>query len=243
MWLCLNPKQSESIKIICLFETYSSGHIRFETRYYEVWGNDLGLSTRTIRTSLAWLIKNKWITVNNKKNGLRIISYFQLCRKLKVNEKNAVKYDSDDFIKFKGFCCAAMITFYIRKKTWIALKRRSGSKMDDSNTSRKKCPKGFSTLPVRYFATCMKITPSSANKYKRAAIEAGYILAKRQITTIKDEVDKKLEWQKGIVFAKVNSEIAGRLRQGKKYLKIVDADLLKSYVQAKSKRYKYDEKK
>jgi hypothetical protein len=232
------------LKLYVYLKHISSGHIRFESRLYAVWATDLQVSTRTVTNGIEWLKKNKWITVNNKSCSLRIIGYGQLCRKLKLNNSKAVKYDEDDFSKFRGFCCGAIITYYMRRKIFSDRKSKwPGPQMDGSSTSHSRGPKGYYNLPVRYLSKCLGVSAATANKYKLAAIEAGYIIIKRNIKALCDNSGKKITKENFVCFAAYDSSLCGRLRQGKKYLKAIQADFIHSGIQMKSKRNKHGEKK
>jgi hypothetical protein len=114
--------------------------------------------------------------------------------------------------------------------------------MADTSKNRNRSPKGYSTLPIRYFAKCLGISESSANNYKKLAQSSGWIIVKRQITIIKDLKGKPLN-KDLLFFAKsVINEDAGKLRVGSKFLKKVDCDLIKSNVICARKCFKNGEK-
>jgi len=232
------------LKLYVYLKYISSGHIRFDNRLYQVWATDLQVSTKTVINGIEWLKKNKWITVNSKRSGLRIISYSQLCKKLKLNNSKAVKYDENDFIKFRGFCCGAVITYYMRRKIFSDRKSKwPGPQMDGSRMSHSRGPKGYYNLPVRYLSKCLGVSAATANKYKLAAIEARYIIIKRNIKSLCDNGGKKITKDIFACFADYDNSLSGRLRQGKKYLKVIQADFIHSGIQMKSKRSKHGEKK
>ena len=216
----------------------SSGHLRFDTSLYKGWATDLNISERTVRNCITWLIKNKWITVNNKRKSLRIIQYSQLCRKLDLSRKLSCIYEPEDFSKFINFCCAVVITYYLNSKYWMDRKRRSVFKMGNTSTNRNSYSNSFKTLPIRYLAKCLDVCNATANNYKKMAVEANFLTVKNQVNIITDVNGVKLSKELITVFKHEEKSVTGRLRLGKKYLKFVEADLIKSDIILKRKVYK-----
>jgi hypothetical protein len=231
------------MKLYLYLKNISDGYVSFDSSLYESWATDIGCSKRWVHNGINWLIKNKWITVNSKRKSLHIVSYEKLCKLLSVFNKVAGIYEPEDFISFDSYCIAIVITFHIRRKAWMDRKRRPVSNMGDATTSRNFYPKGFKTLPIRYLSKCLNVSETTANNYKQKAANAGLLEIKKQITTQIDENGQKLSKDKILVYQQVEDENSGRFRIGRKYLKLVEADLIKSHIIIKSKRYNYDAKK
>lgn len=235
--LCEYALVSRKINHLLLFvylKHISSGHVRFDTSLYKHWATDLGVSEKTIRSCIKWLIKKRWITVNNKRGTLRIISYKQLKRKLGLKGKSAIIYEPDDFSGFSKFCCGVAVTKNFRLIRWMN-RKRSVSKMADTSTSRSKSSKGFQPIPLKRLAKSLKVSSSTANNYKNKAKEAGFIETKRQVTTLTDTNEGKILKENLYVCKYVLGNVAGRLRSGTKFLKIVEADLIRSNMKFKKK--------
>ncbi|SDF29352.1 hypothetical protein [Epilithonimonas hungarica] len=217
----------------------SSGHIKYDSSLYGAWAVDLGLNGKTVRSCVKWLIKKKWITVNNKIQSLRIIGYKQLCKKLKFKSQSAVRYEPEDFLNFKDFCCASVVIYYLLKKRFVDRKRWSGSKMGDSSTSHYSYPKGYYTLPVSYLAKCLGVSFSTANNYKKRAEKASLITVKKNQPYFYDEKGNKLTNRHLMIYRyQYPEENIGRLRKGKKYLKKVEADFIKPEFSTMRKHFK-----
>lgn len=236
-------KKVNHLKLYIYLKHTSEGYIPHDPQLYKYWATDIECSKRWVYQGLQWLIKNKWITVNSKRNVLHIIGYKQLCKKLGIHESVAVVYEPEDFSRLKEFCAGALTTYYLRKKAWMDKKRRPVSLMDDTTMSRNFYPKGFYSLPVRYLSKCIDISPSTANNYKQQALKGGFIEVKKQLITLIDNKGRKLSKDKISVYKQIEHTNCGRLRLGTKYLKIVDSDLIKSLLIMKRKRFKYDAKK
>ena len=239
----LTKSKINHLKLLVYLKHIASGHIRMDPSLYKCWAVDLQVSERWIRDAIAWMIKQRWITINNRKKSLRIVSYLQICRGLNFKCNLAAKFDGDDFVAFKAFCCAAAMTYWLRRKNWMDKNRRSVSQMADTSKSRNQPQKGFSTLPIRYFAKCMEVSSTTANNFKKLAKSSGYISVKRQINKLTDSGDKPFSKEILVFFKTVaDSEACGRLRTGKKYLKIVDSDLIRSNIVCSKKSFKNGEK-
>lgn len=231
------------LKLYVYFKHIASGHLERKSSLYERWGVDVELSEKTVRKIINELIQKKWITVNSKRNSLRIISYAQLCRKLDIKSKMCVIYEPEEFSGFREFCCAAVYTYQANVKSWRGKNRLSVSKMVGTSKNSNLHLKGYKTLPIRYFAKSVGVSISTANSFKQAAVKAGYIEVKRRVVNITDSNGKKIDRDMLSVIAIANEDLAPRLRIGKKYLKNVEADLIKSLLIIKKKRFKYREKR
>lgn len=236
-------RKTNHLMLFVYLKHISSGHLRFDTSLYKVWATDLNISERTVRDCITWLIKNKWITVNSKRKSLRIINYCQLCKKLYLSRKLSCIYEPEDFSKFINFCCAVVITYHLNAKYWMDRKRRSVFKMGNTSKNRNSYSNGFKTLPVRYLAKCLDVSNTTANNYKKMAIESNFLTVKSQVNIVTDNMGQKLTKELISAFKYEEKSITGRLRVGKKYLKFVEPDLIKSEIIFKRKVYKHKEKK
>ncbi len=237
----LTESKPNHLKLLVYLKHVASGHVRMDTSLYKYWAVDLNVSERWIRDAIVWMIKNKWISVNNKKQSLRIVSYLQICRRLNLKCNLAAKFDGYELSTFKSFCCAVSLAYFIRRKNYVDKNRRSVSKMADTRKSRNRNPKGYSTLPVRYFAKCLGVSASTANNYKKLAERSRFISVKRQITNFTNSGDVKIT--KDLLPVLMHDEDAiGRLRIGRKYLKFVDCDLIKLNIICGRKCFRNGEK-
>lgn len=235
----LMNRKTNHLLIYVYLKHISSGHISYNSSLYKVWSVDLEITEKTIRSCVKWLIKKKWITVNNKNKSLRIIGYKQLCRKLKFKSQSAVRYEPEDFLKFTNFCCASVVIYYLQKKRFIDRKRWSGSKMEDSSMSHYFCPKSYFTLPISCLAKCLGVSISTANNYKKRAEKAGFITVKKNQPYFYDQKGNKLTNRYLMIFKYLSAEEnIGRLRQGKKYLKKVESDFIKPEFSTMRKHFK-----
>jgi len=240
--LCEYAIVNRKVNHLCLYlylKHNSSGYIEYGTQEYKSWANDLNKSDKWIRTAINWLIKEKWITVNSKKKTYRIISYANLSKKLNTSFKSAVIYETENFLGFKNFCCAVVITYHLKLKRWKDKERRSVSKMGDASSNRYCYPKGFYDLPIRYLAKVLNLSDTTANNIKKNALKDNYIILKKQINIMTDVNGTKIKKENFIHLKKMYPVQSGRLRIGKKYLKIVDADLMKPEIITKRKLYKF----
>jgi hypothetical protein len=225
------------------FKHIASGHLVYSSQNLKAWAVDINMSERWVKEAVKWLIKKGWVTVNTKKETYRVISYKQLCNKLKIRSTSAVIYEPDDFSEFKNYCCAVVITYYLKLKILTDKKNQSVSNLDDSSMSWHFYSKGFHAMPTSYIAKCLDLSNSTANNYKKCAISTGKLQVKKHLRPIIDSLGKKLGKEHLNSYKATFPNMAGRVRTDGKYLKIVDSDLMKSEIKTKRKRYKHNEKK
>ena len=78
--------------------------------------------------------------------------------------------------------------------------------------------------------------------YKKMAMTVNLLTVKSQVLNYTTEDGSKLPKELISIFQHEENNITGRLRVGKKYLKRVEADLIKSDLKLKRKVYKHREK-
>jgi hypothetical protein len=215
-----------------------SGYVNHNNDCISTWASDLNKSERWIRDAIKWLIKKKWVTVNSKKQLLRIASYKQVLKRLNIDSVSAVIFEEEDFSNFKGFCCGATITYYLKRKRYNDRKKWSASIMGDANMSHHFYQKGFYTMPLNYLAKCLGVSMSTANNFKKIAEQGKFLFVKSQIRILTDGNDNKITKDNYQVFKTCDEENAGRIRKGRKYLKIVEPDLIQSQITSRRKRLK-----
>ncbi|MBV7440472.1 hypothetical protein KRX57_03495 [Weeksellaceae bacterium TAE3-ERU29] len=234
----LANKKVNQTKLYIYLKSIASGHIKYTKTYYDYskqWAKDLNCHPKTIKSGIDWLIRNKWITINNKSKSLRIVSYKQICNKYDVPYKSASIYESEYFDNFKAFCVSVAIVYFRNRKKWNDKRSAYNKRKTNASKSRYAFPKNFYPLPVLYLAKCLGVSKTTAHKYKLLAIEHGYIERKKQINTIYYGKEK-LRKEELIAYASVlEEETSRRLRKGEIYLKIVDSDLIKSNIILKTK--------
>ena len=237
--LCEYAVLNRKINQLALFlylKHNSDGEIDFDKSSYKHYAVDIGKSEKWVRNTMDWFIEQEWITVNSKRNILRIISYKNLCIKLNISNCRSAIYENEDFRDFKGFCCAVVIANLISIKRYIEKKGWSVSIMGDAFTNHPNFYKGFYTMPIFYLALRLKISPSRANNIKKAAEKWGYLEVKKQIIVLRNDKGEKVSKNLFNSYQLAFPEEAGRYRQGKKYLRRVEADIMRAEVIIKSKR-------
>jgi hypothetical protein len=153
------------------------------------------------------------------------------------DNNSSALWESEDYNMFKPFCCSAVISFYRNKKRFID-HRRSATNMERASMNRKR-DKDFYSIPIQYIATCIGVSKTTANSYIKIAIESGMIEVKKDIKTLKTETGKPitLEHYSSLKISYKGYVFNGRLRRGKKYVKLICANRIKSNLHLKHKRY------
>ena len=224
----------------------SDGHVVLYNGYYKKWGEDIGVHEKTVKSSLEWLIRQKWITVNSNRTALRIISYKNLSYKLKLSLKTGYSYEVEqveDFKQLRALCCAVVITYYLNRKRFFD-KRQSGHIKGCPITNCKK-KNAFHPMPNQYLASCTNVSKATAYRYKHKAEMSGYIAAKPHYSIMEtkqgDEISSDLYnvVLKGIL----DEERPNRLRKRKSRLEWEESTLIRSLIKVKKKEYSVKGKK
>src|SRR5690606_15276237 len=169
----------------------SDGFVVYNEKGYKEWSKEIGISYKTVKSSLYWVIKNKWITVNGKRNALHIISYKKLEQKLRLNFKSGILFEPTslaDYEYFKAFCCATVICYYLNKKRYFD--RQSVINKGVATTNCKRI-NGFYPMPNGYLAKCLRVSLATAFRFKKEAEEAGFIETKAGFSYLLSEEDKR----------------------------------------------------
>ena len=235
-------RKINQVKLYIYLKLVSDGYVVMSNGCYKQWSEAIGVHEKTVKSSFKWLIQNKWITVNSKRNALRIISYKNLSCKLGVNLKTGFLYEIEqveDFKQLKALCCAIVITYYLDKKRFFD-KRQSGCITGRPTTNCKK-KRTFYPMPNSYLAHCTKVSIATAYRYKHEAKMARLIKTKSNDSTLETIQGEKISLDSYSVILKgiLNDEQPNRLKKGKKCLKWEEATLIKSNIQTKKKKYAF----
>lgn len=225
------------LKLYIYLKLNSDGYILDNKELYSIWAKTIGISVKTIKSSLAWLIKNKWIIVNGKRNALNVISYQKLLRKLKIKPQSGCFCrfkDCIDFKKIKSLCSAIVITYYLNKRKYCL--NRSERIKEGSITNREQ--KGFYLLSNHYLAKCLRVSISTAYRHKQKAKEAGYIEIKGNCQFIETKDGGYISKDSYSVFVNecMKEGLPNIYRKGRTYLKAIGSDLVRSNINLKTKR-------
>ncbi len=232
-------RKINQLKLYLYLKLTSSGYIRYEDNINEHitnWSIELNLDRKTVSSSFKWLIENKWITVNSISKALHIKGYSALAKKLKLIIKSSVIYEPTDFKDLKGICCASVIIYYRNKLKYFNRKNKSVVNMRLTKKNLKLLKNGSYFLPLTYIAKSLKISKSTANNFKKIALEFGFIERSRNVYTVTDSNENPILKE---AYYSCSKQILnnGRLRRGKKYLKMVGEDIISSNIHLKKFRF------
>lgn len=225
------------LKIYVFLKCISSGHLSVKANSYKIWASEIGISEKTLKTCLDWMLKNRWLSFNSKIQSLRVVSYKQLKRKYKKGFYTAIKFDRPDFKDFRGFCAAALIGFYRNSKKFSDKQNKVSGIIN--GTPRKNTyalPKNYYDFPVRFFAKCLGVSVTTAENLKKEAQKFGFISVRKNCFYLEDFGGNK-----------VSTEFMKHLGHNKKYyiksargILIKGADLIKINVYLKRKWWAVD---
>lgn len=193
------------LKVYTFLKCISSGHLSLKANSYRIWAKEIGISEKTLKTCLDWMLKNRWLSFNSKIQSLRVVSYRQLKQKYKKYFHTAIKFDRSNFIDFRGFCAAALIGFYRNSKKFLDKRNKvSGIINGIPRKNTYALPKAYYDFPVRYFAKCLGVSVTSAENLKKEAMKYGFIIVKKNHFYFEDDKGDKIssDFMKHIAFKK-----------------------------------------
>jgi hypothetical protein len=245
----LRNGKANQIKLYIYLKSISSGHIKYDNTIYDYckeWAKDLNCHPKSIKSRIDWLIKKNWITINSKSKSIRLVSYKQICFKNKIDTKRAAIYEPNHYNDFKAFCIGVVMMHFRNRKKWND-RRSVSNKTNDASKNRHAFSKKFYPMPNLYLAKCLGVSKTTAFKFKKEAIKHGYIIRKKQKGFIYSGENRlRKEAMEMYAFGLCLDDMedkARRLRKGKKYLKIIESDLISTdSIVLKTKRLTYDEK-
>ncbi|MFC4687848.1 hypothetical protein ACFO4P_12965 [Epilithonimonas pallida] len=223
------------LKLYIYLKINCSGEISYDVSSYGKWAKELSVSSRTIKNSLVWLIKNKWITVDSIQNTLRIISYKNLAIKLDLKFKTGFLFEPENYKYFKAMCCGVVITFYMGRKRYF--NRQSGNIKGFAISKNCKKNDGFTPMPNNYLAKSLNVSTATAYRYKEQAENGGFIETKSNLNFVMNSKGEKITSDNYFAFI-LNHKEEGKpntIRNHKKHLQEVDADLIHSFITLKKK--------
>lgn len=173
----LQNKKINPLKLYLYLKLVSSGHFHLcQESTEQVCAGLSWKSVKTFNHNLGWLVKHRWITVNSRTDSYRIVSYSQLQKLLKLRIRTGVIMEREDFIYFRPFIYASVITWGMKRK------RRTDKKSERKQGSSRKCfyPPEHDKLPNRYLARILKLDHSTVSRYKSQAAQAGYLIIQKK---------------------------------------------------------------
>ena len=239
-------RKINQLKLYIYLKLISDGYVVMSNSCNKQWSEAIGVHEKTVKSSLKWLIRHKWITVNSNRNALRIISYKNLSRKLGLGLKTGYLYEVEqveDFKKLKALCCATVITYYMNRKRFFD-KKQSGCIKGRPTTNCKK-KNTFYPMPNNYLARSTNVSTATAYRYKHEAEKSGYIETKSNYSIVETRQGDKILLDSYNVILKgiLNDEQPNRLKKGKFYLEWEESTLIRSCIKTKKKEYAVKGKK
>jgi hypothetical protein len=199
----------------------------------------LGVSVKTIESSLKWLTSQKWVTVNSRREALHIISYSKLSLKLDLSFRTGVLFEprtQKDYEYFKSFCCGVVISYYLGKKRYFDRQSVIKKGVAIKNCSRKN---GYYPMANAYLGKCLGVSLSTAFRIKQQAEKDGFIDVVSSFSYLEDISGNKIEsiHYEALRYVSYKEGQPNRLRKTRQYLKVVESDLVSSHLRVKKKGY------
>lgn len=177
--LCVYALRQHRINMVMVYiylKYNCDGYFKLSRGSVSGYAANLSLSVPTFRKHINELIKLEWLTVNSKREAFRVIGFLPLAKKLTFRSSKSVIFDKKDFITFRAFLIATVITYFMGYKR--RKERRSVYKKGCTITNF--LSPSFYSMPNRYLSKVLKISISTASDYKHLAGSAGYISITKQ---------------------------------------------------------------
>lgn len=232
----ITKRKLNHLKIYIFLKCISSGQLSVKDDSYKVWAKEIGINVKTFKSCLDWMLRNRWLSFNSKRQSLRVVSYVQLKRQYRLNSQTALKFDRDDFKDFRGLCAAALIGFYRNSKKFTDRKNKVSGVINGIPRMNTSYPKNYYDLPVRYFAECLGVSVTTAENLKKEAQKFGFITVRKNWFYLEDVKGNK-----------ISTEALKYFGHNKKYfinsargILIKGSDLIKINIHLKRKFKKID---
>lgn len=148
---------------------------------------ELNITKQTFNSRLKWLLKNKWISRNSRKNNWHLNSFRIIHHKTNHNIKKAAVWDETDFGIFNAFVVAAVLGYNAKRKAYIdnnQISLKNGNRpvrMKKARPMMNMAPRSYN-LPLNYFSKATNIPKSTIQKMKLKAKENTFIEIRNSFT-------------------------------------------------------------
>lgn len=231
----LTHRKINQFKVYLHLKLHSNGYVNSDISMQKL-GEETGINPKTAKRCLEWLIKNKWVTINGKKEVYHIIGYKELAKKLGIKIVSGYLCEINNYKDMKALFCAVVVTQYLNRKRYFD-KRQSGCIKGRPITNCKR--NKYYPMPNSYLAKSIGVSVTTAYRYIQEAEKAGYIETKSNYRVLETEQgDKiKLENYHVILTGILNEGRPNRLKKKKNYLAWEEPTLIRSYIGFKKKGY------
>lgn len=132
-------------------------------------------------------------------------------------------------------CCGVVLTFYMGRKRYF--NRQSGNTKGFATLKNCKKNDGFTPMPNNYLAKSLKVSTATAYRYKEQAEKGGFIETKSNLNFVTNSNGERITSDNYFAFILAYKEEGkpNTIRNHKKHLQEVDADLIHSYIVLKKK--------
>lgn len=208
-----------------------SGRIKITSKELKIIAQDLRVTPRTVKNNLKILKTKNWL---GEDPNYRYYFFIRGLKKVMDIEKiegrkaicTSIKYEVNNFQKFKGFIIGASIGYLTNYQKWkrICKLKLEYLKVNSKHDLSKHIPSYFPvscTAYAKIFGCCIR----TASKHKKLAKITGYIKIKKVLNPIY-LLEKKVEAKYASHYKKANPEIAHKVRIINGYLHFEDSDLI-----------------
>lgn len=183
-YFALTKKHIPELQLYCWLKTQCSGHFRLSNQLVFIGTRQLSTTKNTFKKRLKWLLKNRWITLNNKTEYYHINSFRVSHNRTGSTCNKGALWEYYDFRLFKEFVYTAVLYNLARTKWYFDRKLqkeqgRSVVKAGNIKRGSAACRDlpSFS-LPLLYAAKKLNTNKTFIASMKTTAKCAGFIVVK-----------------------------------------------------------------
>jgi len=219
----LSQRKVNQVRLYLYLKSQCSGYLPWTPELIEKIKCDLRIKERrTVESNLKWLVKNKWIIKNSKRESIRVISYLLLSNKLQFSSATGALFDTSQFHNIRPFIYAAVVTYYLKYKHRLA--KQSERKKGRSITN---C--SYRDMPATYLANVLRLGKSTIVRYRQKAWDAGFIKMKHRYKPLFLPIEE-------LPFCRIyGDEEAWQLVIHNNQVKVQLSNAITSYIQLRTK--------
>jgi hypothetical protein len=202
--LCFYAVQNRSIsnlQLFCWLKQNCNHRFTISNQLLFKAITELNITRQTFKIRLNWLLKNKWVSRNSKKNSWHLNSFSIIHHKTNFKIKKAAVWDETNFRKFNAFVVAAVLSYFAKRKAYIdkqQIRLENGNRpvrMKKAHPMMNMVSRSFN-LPLNYFSNATNIPKSTIQKMKLLAKAHSFIEIKNSFTKTDVSVKELLQLRK-----------------------------------------------
>ncbi len=181
------------LQLFCWLKTQCSGHFKLNNQLIFAGIKALNTTRPTFEKRLNWLLKNRWIGLNNNTGSYHINSFKVIHRRTGSDLHKGIVWEKYDFKNFREFVYAGILLHLAKTKWYYERKKRKeqGRIVVDAGMNKRRSSTCVNRpsfpLPLEYAAKKLNKNKTLIARMKNAAVCAGFIYVKNMFNPLKVE--------------------------------------------------------